>query len=67
MILNTKNFKFKDSKLYCTTHTPVDRASTGGDSIANKNALNAPKAKAEGLGTAQKGTGDKPTSSATVF
>ena len=36
-----------------------DKANFGIDSLATKNAMNAPKAKSEGLGNVQKGTGDR--------
>jgi len=60
MALNIKNYKGVDGKVYCATHTPVDRSSTGSDSLQTKTALAAPKKVAEGLGTAQKGTGETP-------
>eukprot|EP00211_Chloroparvula_japonica_P012040 CAMPEP_0119118372 /NCGR_PEP_ID=MMETSP1310-20130426/270_1 /TAXON_ID=464262 /ORGANISM="Genus nov. species nov., Strain RCC2339" /LENGTH=102 /DNA_ID=CAMNT_0007107733 /DNA_START=71 /DNA_END=379 /DNA_ORIENTATION=- len=59
--LNLKNFKAVGGKIYCHTHTPVDRASTSADSVSVSKAVNAPKAKAEALGQVQKGTGEKPT------
>jgi len=59
-ILNPKNFKGYQGKIYCFTHTPVERTSTGQDSVATQNALKAPKKVAESLGTVQKGTGDTP-------
>jgi len=58
--LNLKNYKGVAGKVYCFTHTPVDRASTGSDSVTAKVAANAPKKASEGLGTAQKGTGEVP-------
>ena len=60
MSLNIKNYKGVGGKVYCATHTPVDRSSTGSDSVQTKTALQAPKKVAEGLGTAQKGTGETP-------
>jgi len=58
--LSHKNFKAYQGKVYCFTHTPVERSSTGSDGMATQNALKAPKKVAEGLGTAQKGTGETP-------
>eukprot|EP01103_Thecamoeba_quadrilineata_P002323 TRINITY_DN12298_c0_g1_i1.p1 TRINITY_DN12298_c0_g1~~TRINITY_DN12298_c0_g1_i1.p1 ORF type:complete len:139 (-),score=28.33 TRINITY_DN12298_c0_g1_i1:65-481(-) len=60
--INIKNFKGdpKAGKVYCLTHAPIDRTSTGGDSVQTQSALKAPKKQAEGLGTAQKGTGETP-------
>jgi len=55
MTLNMKNFKGYQGKIYCFTHTPVERTSTGADSVTTKTALNAPKKVAEGLGSAHKG------------
>jgi len=60
MTLGVKNFKGLNGKIYCATHTPVERSSTGADSLQTKTALSAPKKVAEGLGTAQKGTGETP-------
>jgi hypothetical protein len=57
--LSIKNYKGLAGKIYCFTHTPVERSSTGSDSVATKTALSAPKKVAEGLGNAQKGTGDQ--------
>eukprot|EP01111_Echinosteliopsis_oligospora_P002050 TRINITY_DN129_c0_g1_i4.p2 TRINITY_DN129_c0_g1~~TRINITY_DN129_c0_g1_i4.p2 ORF type:complete len:213 (+),score=72.22 TRINITY_DN129_c0_g1_i4:70-708(+) len=57
--LNLKNFKGVEGKIYCTTHTPKPTATAVTDSIATKQALNAPKKTAEGLSKVQKGTGDK--------
>jgi len=59
--LNVKNFKGLEGKLYCAVHTPKATATQVADSVAMKTALNAPKKTAEGLGNAQKGSGDKPT------
>ncbi|KYR02481.1 LIM-type zinc finger-containing protein [Tieghemostelium lacteum] len=58
--LNVKNFKGLEGKIYCAVHTPKQTATAVTDSVAIKNALNAPKKSAEGLGNAQKGSGDKP-------
>jgi len=58
--LSLKNFKGYDGKIYCFTHTPKPAATTVTDTVAMKNALNAPKKTAEGLGTVQKGSGGKP-------
>jgi len=58
--LNLKNFKGYEGKIYCFTHTPKPNATTVTDSVALKNALNAPKKTSEGLGVVQKGTGGKP-------
>jgi hypothetical protein len=60
MTLGVKNFKGLNGKIYCATHTPVERSSTGADSLQTKTALAAPKKVAEGLGSAQKGTGETP-------
>ncbi|GAM19805.1 hypothetical protein SAMD00019534_029800 [Acytostelium subglobosum LB1] len=59
--LNVKNFKGLEGKLYCAVHTPTQKATAVADSVAMKTALNAPKKVSEGLGTAQKGSGDKPS------
>jgi len=56
--LSVKNFKGYQGKVYCFTHTPVERSSTGSESVATQTALKAPKKKTEGLGNVQKGTGD---------
>jgi len=61
MSLSLKNYKGIQGKVYCYTHTPVERSSTGSDSMATQNALKAPKKVSEGLGTAQKGTGEAPS------
>jgi len=58
--LSLKNYKGYQGKIYCFTHTPVERTATGADSVTTKTALNAPKKASEGLGTAQKGTGETP-------
>jgi len=58
--VNLKNFKGVEGKIYCATHTPKPTATSVTDSIAVKQALNAPKKTAEGLSTVQKGTGEKP-------
>jgi len=60
MTLHLKNYKGYQGKIYCFTHTPVERSSTSSDSVTTQTALKAPKKSAEGLGTAQKGTGDTP-------
>jgi len=59
--VNLKNFKGVDGKIYCITHTPKPTSTAVTDSIAVKQALNAPKKTAEGLSTVQKGTGEKPS------
>merc|ERR1711976_909734 len=59
--LNVKNYKLVDKKVYCHPHTPVDRSTTGADSVSAQSAKNAPKPKAEALGAVQKGTGDAHT------
>ena len=59
--LNLQTFKAVQGKVYCFTHTPVDRASTSADSMSVTKAVNAPKKVAEGLSQVQKGTGEKPT------
>jgi len=58
--LHVKNFKGYQGKIYCFTHTPVERTSTAADSVTTQNALKAPKKSAEGLGNVQKGTGETP-------
>jgi len=60
MSLNLKNYKGVQGKVYCYTHTPVERSSTGSDSLTTQTALKAPKKVAEGSGAVQKGTGDTP-------
>jgi len=57
--LNIKSFKAFEGKTYCSVHVPVSR-STAIDSVTNQTALKAPKRVAEGLGQAQKGTGETP-------
>jgi len=58
--LSLKNFKGLDGKLFCAVHTPKPQATVVTDSIAVKNAVNAPKKSSEGLGHVQKGIGGKP-------
>jgi len=53
--LNVKTFKGLEGKIYCPTHTPVNRSSTSADSVSVKTAKSAPKKKAEGLSAAYKG------------
>jgi len=60
MTLHLKNYKGYQGKIYCFTHTPVERSSTSSDSVTAQTALKAPKKASEGLGTAQKGTGESP-------
>jgi len=43
--LSIKNYKGYQGKVYCFTHTPVERSSTGSDGLATQNALKAPKKK----------------------
>eukprot|EP01099_Mayorella_cantabrigiensis_P006123 TRINITY_DN5065_c0_g1_i1.p1 TRINITY_DN5065_c0_g1~~TRINITY_DN5065_c0_g1_i1.p1 ORF type:complete len:166 (+),score=50.43 TRINITY_DN5065_c0_g1_i1:78-575(+) len=59
--LNLNNFKGHEGKVYCAQHVPKPKATAVADSVATKTALAAPKKTAEGLGLAQKGTGEKPT------
>ena len=59
--VNIKNFKGVEGKIYCATHTPKPTSTAVADSLAVKQALNAPKKASEGLATVQKGTGDKPS------
>eukprot|EP01099_Mayorella_cantabrigiensis_P008343 TRINITY_DN7844_c0_g1_i1.p1 TRINITY_DN7844_c0_g1~~TRINITY_DN7844_c0_g1_i1.p1 ORF type:complete len:159 (+),score=42.56 TRINITY_DN7844_c0_g1_i1:121-597(+) len=59
--LNLNNFKGHEGKVYCAMHVPKPKATSVADSVATKNALAAPKKTAEGLGVAQKGTGEKPS------
>jgi len=49
MSLSLKNYKGVGGKVYCFTHTPVERSSTGSDSMATQTALKAPKKVQEGL------------------
>ena len=58
--LNLTNFVGEDGKVYCKKHAPVAKATAVTDTVAMRQAANAPKRVAEGLGTAQKGTGEKP-------
>ncbi|KAH3761494.1 transcription factor lim1 [Pelomyxa schiedti] len=58
--LNLTNFKGLDGKIYCALHVPKAKATQVTDSVAIKNATNAPRRTAESLGTVQKGTGGKP-------
>jgi len=58
--LNLNNFKGHEGKVYCAQHVPKPKATSVADSVATKNALAAPKKTSEGLGHAQKGTGEKP-------
>ncbi|KAM9983021.1 hypothetical protein ACTFIZ_010809 [Dictyostelium cf. discoideum] len=58
--LNVKTFKSFEGKLYCPVHTPKVSATAVTDSVALKNALNAPKKVAEGLGNAHRGLDEKP-------
>eukprot|EP01110_Echinostelium_bisporum_P012242 TRINITY_DN660_c0_g1_i6.p1 TRINITY_DN660_c0_g1~~TRINITY_DN660_c0_g1_i6.p1 ORF type:complete len:223 (+),score=129.12 TRINITY_DN660_c0_g1_i6:53-721(+) len=53
-ILNLKNFKGVDGKIYCATHTPKPSSTAVADSLAVKQALNAPKKTAEGLSKVSK-------------
>nr|BAK02246.1 predicted protein [Hordeum vulgare subsp. vulgare] len=53
-ILNLKNFKGVDGKIYCATHTPKPASTAVADSLAVKQALNAPKKTAEGLAKVSK-------------
>ena len=59
--LNLNTFKGHEGKVYCAQHVPKPKATSVADDVATKTALSAPKKQAEGLGLAQKGTGEKPT------
>jgi len=58
--LNLTNFVGDEGKVYCKKHAPVAKATAVTDTVAIRQATHAPKRTAEGLGTAQKGTGEKP-------
>jgi len=58
--LTVTTFKGLEGQVYCTKHVPKAKATAVVDTVAMKQATNAPKRQAEGLGTAQKGTGEKP-------
>ncbi len=58
--LTLTNFVGEDGKVYCKKHAPVAKATAVTDTVAIRQATHAPKRVAEGLGTAQKGTGEKP-------
>jgi len=58
--LTLTNFVGDDGKVYCKKHAPVAKATQVTDTVAIRQATHAPKRVAEGLGTAQKGTGEKP-------
>ncbi|BFU21318.1 LIM domain containing protein [Entamoeba histolytica HM-1:IMSS-B] len=62
--LTLKNFFFDQGTqaVYCKNHVPKATATAVTDSIAIKQALNAPKKEAENIGTVQKGAGGKPHS-----
>lgn len=62
LTLNLNNFFYDQGTqaVYCKNHVPKATATAVTDSIAMKNALNAPKKEAENLGTIQKGAGGKP-------
>merc|ERR1712137_213180 len=57
--LNVGTFKAFEGSVYCSKCVPKPSATAVADDFKVKNALNAPKRKAEGLGAVQKGTGDK--------
>jgi len=59
--LNLKSFQNHENEVYCMEHVPKAKATAVADSVATRQALSAPKKAAEGLGTAQKGTGDRPS------
>jgi len=52
--VNLKNFKGVDGKIYCATHTPKPASTAVADSLAVKQALNAPKKTSEGLAKVSK-------------
>ena len=60
--LNLKNFFFDQGTqaAYCKNHVPQAKATQVTDSVAMRQALNAPKKEAENIGTVQKGCGGKP-------
>eukprot|EP00004_Rigifila_ramosa_P012012 TRINITY_DN257_c0_g1_i1.p2 TRINITY_DN257_c0_g1~~TRINITY_DN257_c0_g1_i1.p2 ORF type:complete len:147 (+),score=36.83 TRINITY_DN257_c0_g1_i1:25-441(+) len=63
MTLNIQSAMTLDGHIWCKTHVPVKRSATGGDSIATKSALNAPKPQALNVGgemTAAKAGGYNP-------
>merc|ERR1711862_726864 len=57
--LNVGTFKAFEGSVYCSKCVPKPSATAVADDFKVKNALNAPKKTAEGLGAVQKGTGDK--------
>merc|ERR1712063_198314 len=57
--LNVGTFKAFEGSVYCSKCVPKPSATAVADDFKVKNATNAPKRKAEGLGAVQKGTGDK--------
>merc|ERR1719359_403096 len=59
LTLNVGSFKAADGAVYCAKCVPKATATAVADDFKVKTALNAPKKTAEGLGKAQKGTGDK--------
>jgi len=58
--LTVTTFKGLEGQVYCTKHVPKAKATAVVDTVAMKQATSAPKRQAEGLGIAQKGTGEKP-------
>merc|ERR1712054_742572 len=56
---NVGSFKAFQGSVYCSKCVPKPSATAVADDFKVKNALNAPKKTAEGLGAVQKGTGDK--------
>jgi len=57
--LNLTNFVGLEGKVYCKKHVPQQKATAVTDTVAMRHAENAPKRVAEGLGTVQKGTGER--------
>eukprot|EP01105_Mastigella_eilhardi_P007670 TRINITY_DN1925_c0_g1_i2.p1 TRINITY_DN1925_c0_g1~~TRINITY_DN1925_c0_g1_i2.p1 ORF type:complete len:191 (+),score=68.84 TRINITY_DN1925_c0_g1_i2:82-654(+) len=60
LTLNLTNYKGLEGKIFCKLHVPQAKATAVIDSVAMKHAQAAPHKGAEGLGTVQKGTGEKP-------
>jgi len=58
--LNVATFKAHDGGVFCKVCCPKATHTAVADSVATRQALNAPKKKAEGLATVQKGTGEAP-------
>eukprot|EP00128_Syssomonas_multiformis_P010358 Colp12_sorted_trinity150504_noHs@3834 len=59
--LKLTTFKAHEGKVYCSAHVPKPTHTQVADDVKTQHALHTPKKTAEGLGTAQKGTGEKPS------